>query len=154
MIDAGRRRPAGTAVARLAGVSQKTVSRVFNNEPKVSEETRARVLAAARQLGYRPNGAARALLTGRHDRIGVVSLGTAHYGPSSLLVALERAARLANYSLIVANSFDDDVSGVKAAVDNLLFQGVDAIILSEPIDDGEGPITVVQTLCPVRASRA
>ncbi|MEU4159947.1 LacI family DNA-binding transcriptional regulator [Actinoplanes sp. NPDC026670] len=142
MVDAGKRPPSGTAVALLAGVSQKTVSRVFNNEPSVTEETRTRVLAAAQQLGYRPNGAARALLTGRHDRIGVVSLSTAHYGPSSLLVALERAARRANYSLIVANSFDDDASGIKAAVDNLLVQGVDAIILSEPIDDGEAPITV------------
>lgn len=142
MIDAGKRRPAGTAVARLAGVSQKTVSRVFNNEPTVSEETRARVLAAAQQLGYRPNRAARALLTGRHERIGVVSLGTAHYGPSSLLVALERAARRAGYSLIVANSFDDDVSGTKAAVDSLLVQGVDAIILSEPIDDSDETITI------------
>ena len=80
-------------MARLARVSQKTVSRVFNDEPTVGEETRQRVLAAAAQLGYRPNGAARALLTGRTSRIGVVSLGTAHFGPASLLVALERAAR-------------------------------------------------------------
>src|SRR3954465_11356481 len=87
------RRPGGTDVARLAGVSQKTVSRVFNNEPKVLPETRGRGLPPAQQLGYRPNGAARALLTGRTHRIGVVSLGTAHFGPSSLLVALEREAR-------------------------------------------------------------
>jgi DNA-binding LacI/PurR family transcriptional regulator len=142
MADAGTRRPGGTDVARLAGVSQKTVSRVFNNEPKVSDETRERVLAAAQQLGYRPNGAARALLTGRHDRIGVVSLGTAHFGPSSLVVSLERAARAAGYALLVANSFDDDASGIKAAVDNLLTQGVDAIILSEPVDEGDQTITV------------
>lgn len=142
MRESGRRRPGGTDVARLAGVSQKTVSRVFNDEPNVSEETRARVLDAAQQLGYRPNAAARALLTGRHHRIGVVSLGTAHFGPSSLLVALERAARRMSYSLSVANSFEDDASGLKAAVDNLLIQGVDAIILSEPVDHGEDPIDI------------
>jgi DNA-binding LacI/PurR family transcriptional regulator len=147
MTDPGRsrgggRRPGGTDVARLAGVSQKTVSRVFNDEPSVTEETRARVLAAAETLGYRPNGAARALLTGRHYRIGVVSLGTAHFGPSSLLVALERAARTINYSLSVANSFGEDATGVKAAVDNLMVQGVDAIILSEPVDDEDGPLVV------------
>ncbi|WP_433364669.1 LacI family DNA-binding transcriptional regulator [Actinoplanes sp. CA-142083] len=142
MAETGRRRAGGTDVARLAGVSQKTVSRVFNDEPNVTEETRARVLAAARQLGYRPNAAARALLTGRHYRIGVVSLGTAHFGPSSLLVALERAARRVDYSLSVANSFEEDATGLKAAVDNLLVQGVDAIILSEPVDD-EGNETLV-----------
>ncbi|MEU7871774.1 LacI family DNA-binding transcriptional regulator [Dactylosporangium sp. NPDC049140] len=135
------RRPGGTDVARLAGVSQKTVSRVFNNEPSVTEETRIRVLAAAQELGYRPNGAARALLTGRTHRLGVVSLGTAHFGPSSLLVALEREARRINYSLSIANTFEEDPSALAAAVDNLLVQGVDAIILSEPVDSGE-PLTV------------
>jgi len=124
-------------VARLARVSQKTVSRVFNNEPTVSEETRQRVLAAAAQLGYRPNGAARALLTGRTRRIGVVSLGTAHFGPASLLVALERAARTTSYSLSIANTFEDDPAGLQSAANSLLTQGVDAIILSEPIDCGE-----------------
>jgi len=145
MTDTGTgrrgRRPGGTDVARLAGVSQKTVSRVFNNEPNVNEETRDRVLAAAQRIGYRPNGAARALLTGRTHRIGVISLGTAHFGPSSLLVALERAARPLNYSLTVANSFEEDASGLAAAADNLLVQGVDAIILSEPVDGG-APLVV------------
>jgi hypothetical protein len=79
--SAGVRRPGGTDATRLAGVSQKTVSRAFNDEPTVTEATRDRVLAAAAQLGCRPNGAARALLTGRTYRIGVVSLGTADFGP-------------------------------------------------------------------------
>jgi len=134
------RRPGGTDVARLAGVSQKTVSRVFNNEPSVTDATRDRVLAAAQRLGYRPNGAARALLTGRTYRIGVVSLGTAHFGPSSLLVALEREARSINYSLSIANSFGEDSSGLAAAMESLLAQGVDAIILSEPVEDGDQPL--------------
>ena len=142
-LPSGRgRRPGGTDVARLAGVSQKTVSRVFNNEPNVTEDTRHRVLAAARRLGYRPNGAARALLTGRTNRIGVVSHGTAHFGPSSLLVALERAAREVAYSLSIVNSFEDDPAGLAGAVESLLGQGVDAIILSEPVDDGAGSLAV------------
>ncbi|MBG0566979.1 LacI family DNA-binding transcriptional regulator [Actinoplanes aureus] len=136
------RRPGGNDVARLAGVSQKTVSRVFNGESNVSADTRDRVLAAAQTLGYRPNGAARALLTGRTHRLGVVALGTSHFGPSSLLVALERAARTINYALSIANSFEDDPSGLAEAVDNLLAQGVDAVILSEPVDDGDEPLVV------------
>jgi len=153
----GTGRPGGTDVARLAGVSQKTVSRVFNDEPSVTEDTRNRVLAAARQLGYRPNGAARTLLTGRTNRIGVVSLGTALFGPSSLLVALERAARATRYSLSIANTFEDDAAGIAAAVDSLLAQGIDAIILSEPIDDAgeplqaDVPVLVLGTAPAVRA---
>lgn len=136
------RRPGGTDVARLAGVSQKTVSRVFNNEANVTEETRNRVLAAARELGYRPNGAARALLTGRTGRIGVISLGAAYFGQSSLLVSLEQAARNSRYALSVANTFEADPSCVAAAADHLLSEGVDAIILSEPIGDRDEPLEV------------
>ena len=153
----GAGRPGSTDVARLAGVSQKTVSRVFNDEPSVTEDTRNRVLAAAQQLGYRPNGAARTLLTGRTYRIGVVSLGTALFGPSSLLVALERAARGTKYSLTIANTFEDDANGLAAATESLLGQGVDAIILSEPIDDpGESlevdvPVLALGTAPAVRA---
>lgn len=151
------RRPGGTDVAVLAGVSQKTVSRVFNNEPNVTEDTRNRVLAAARELGYRPNGAARALLTGRTFRIGVVSLGTAYFGPSSLLVALERAARGSSYALSIANTFEADPAEVATAAEHLLEEGVDAIILSEPIDDGGEPLEVdvpVLALGPAPAIRA
>jgi DNA-binding LacI/PurR family transcriptional regulator len=136
------RRPGGTDVARVAGVSQKTVSRVFNDEPNVTEDTRNRVLAAARELGYRPNGAARALLTGRTYRIGVVSLGAAYFGQSSLLVALEQAARGSSYTLSIANTFEADPSGLAAAAGHLLAEGVDGLILSEPIDDRGEPLEV------------
>jgi DNA-binding LacI/PurR family transcriptional regulator len=137
--DAGqaRRLPGMNDVARLAGVSQKTVSRVINNERYVSEHIRKRVLQAARDLGYRRNTAARALITGRFDRIGVVSLGTALYGPSSLLIALERATRAAGLSFMVANTLERQPGSISQAVDWLLQQGVDGVVLSEPIDEGE-----------------
>ncbi|MGC9540618.1 LacI family DNA-binding transcriptional regulator [Streptomyces sp. UG1] len=123
-----------TEVARAAGVSQKTVSRVVNGEPHVSPEVRDRVLRAVRELDYRPNNAARALLLGRYRRIGVVSLGTALYGPSTLLIALERAMQRAGYSFALASTLEGQK--VSVAVDALLEQGVDGIVLSEPIDDG------------------
>jgi DNA-binding LacI/PurR family transcriptional regulator len=100
MSDPTVRRPPGSAdVARLAGTSQKTVSRVMNGERYVSAEVRDRVLMAARELGYRRNTAARALQLGRFHRIGVVTLGSSLYGPASTLVALERAVRSTGYSL-------------------------------------------------------
>ncbi|WP_107483794.1 LacI family DNA-binding transcriptional regulator [Streptomyces sp. SA15] len=132
----GRRRrgPGMTEVARAAGVSQKTVSRVVNGEPHVSPEVRDRVLRVIRELDYRPNNAARALLLGRYRRIGVVSLGTALYGPSTLLIALERAMQRAGYSFALAGTLEGQPASV--AVEALLEQGVDGIVLSEPIDDG------------------
>jgi DNA-binding LacI/PurR family transcriptional regulator len=131
------RRPAGTDVAHRAGVSQKTVSRVMNDEPYVTEEVRLRVLAAARELGYRRNNVARALTSGRTRRIGVVSLGSPLYGPASMLIELERAARSTGYSLSIVTTFEGDPHGVAGAIDSLLTEGVDGIVLSEPIDEGE-----------------
>lgn len=133
-------RPAGTDVARLAGVSQKTVSRVMNNEPHVREEVRDRVLRAAQQLGYRPNGAARSLLSGRTQRLGVISLGAGLFGPTSMLVAVERSARRLGYGTSIAHTSPEDEHGVAGAVDALLEQGVDGIVLIEATD--EGPLTV------------
>jgi DNA-binding LacI/PurR family transcriptional regulator len=123
-------------VALLAGVSQKTVSRVFNDEPYVSAEVRRRVLEAAGELGYRLNNAARALASGRTRSIGVVTLGTALYGPASLIMGVERAVRDTGYALRVVNTMEGDPAGVAGAVDSLLDQGVDGIVISEPIDDG------------------
>lgn len=129
-----RRAPGMTEVARAAGVSQKTVSRVVNGEPHVSPEVRDRVLRAVQELGYRPNNAARALLLGRYRRIGVVSLGSALYGPATLLLALERAMHREGYSFALAGTLEGQP--VQVAVEALLEQGVDGIVLSEPIDDG------------------
>ncbi|MER6006790.1 LacI family DNA-binding transcriptional regulator [Nonomuraea angiospora] len=137
MSEARRRAPTSTDVARRAGVSQKTVSRVMNGEPYVSADVRERVLAVARELGYRPNTAARALNLGRFQRIGVVSLGSSLYGPSSLLVALERRARQTSYALSVVHTFEGRPDSITCAVESLLDQGVDGIVLSEPIDDGQ-----------------
>ena len=130
--------PRSVDVAQLAGVSQKTVSRVYNDEPYVSAEVRRRVLEAGEALGYRMNNAARALASGRTRSIGVVTLGTALYGPASLIMDVERAVRDTGYALRVVNTLEGDPTGVAGAVDSLLDQGVDGIVISEPIDDGHG----------------
>lgn len=151
--------PRSVDVARLAGVSQKTVSRVLNNEPYVSEQAREKVLAAAEALGYRLNNAARALASGRTRTIGVVSLGTALYGPATLLVGIERAARDTGYALRVVNTMEGEATGVSGAVASLLEQGVDGIVISEPIDEGEltltadVPVLVIGAPAPFDAPR-
>lgn len=119
---AGSSAPRSEDVARLAGVSRKTVSRVLNNEPYVSEESRRRVLAAAEELGYRLNHAARALASGRTRSIGVVALATAGYGTASLLVGIEQAVRDAGYALRVVNTPDGDPQSIAGALESLLEQ--------------------------------
>jgi DNA-binding LacI/PurR family transcriptional regulator len=141
-VGRGASAPSSVDVARLAGVSQKTVSRVFNGERYVSEQVRQRVLDAAEELGYRLNNAARALASGRTRSIGVVALGTALYGPASLLVGIERAARETGYALRVVNTADGAPAGIAGAVESLLDQGVDGIVISEPIDEGAVSVLV------------
>lgn len=128
-----RRPPTSVDVARRAGVSQKTVSRVLNSEPYVSAEVQGRVLAAVRELGYRRNQAAATLIRGRSRRIGMVSLGSSLWGVSTLLLAIEGAVRRAGYSFTLVNTLEGDEGGIASAMRELLEQGVDGIVLLEPI---------------------
>src|SRR5579872_529634 len=97
------RPPVMADVARLAGVSHQTVSRVLNAHPNVRPETKTRVLQAISELGYRRNTAARALVTRRSATIGVVTINTALFGPTSTLLSVEAAARQAGYFVSVAS---------------------------------------------------
>ena len=80
--ERGKRRPATMGdVAKLARVSQQTVSRVVNAHDYVGEQTRERVLTAMRRLNYRPNAAAQALVTGRSKTLGLIGTDTVAFGP-------------------------------------------------------------------------
>lgn len=116
-------------VAVAARVSHQTVSRVLNDSPAVRPETRERVLDAVARLGYRRNPAARALATRRSARIGVLCTSSEHYGPASVVLAVERAARAAGYSLSVANEPDLDDASLRAALGRLEEQSVEGIVV-------------------------
>src|SRR5438105_7156114 len=116
-------------VGRLAGVSHQTVSRVINGSPRVRPETRERVLAAMRELGYRPNPVARALATGRTNTLGVVSFDTTLYGPAATLFGIERAAHEAGYFIIIASLKALDRPSVIEAVQRLQLHGVDGVLV-------------------------
>ena len=108
-------RPNLRHVAAVAGVSHMTVSRVLSGHPNIKESTRQKVLEAVSELDYRPNIAARSLVTQRTDRIGVMIESGAEFGPSSTLRAIERAAREKGYSVTsVALRDDQDMSPVDA----------------------------------------
>ncbi len=119
-------------VGRLAGVSHQTVSRVINGSPNVRPQTRERVLAAMKALGYRPNFAARALVTGKTRTLGVVGFDTTRYGPASVLFGIERAAHEEGYLMIVASPMALDLSSVTHAIERLRVQGVDGILVIAP----------------------
>ena len=104
-------------VARVAGVSYQTVSRVLNDSPSIRPETLQRVRDAIDELGYRPNQAARALVTSRSRTIGVLSAQTVHYGPATAINAIETAAREAGYRLSITNLSSTEYASIKSAVD-------------------------------------
>lgn len=128
-----RRRPALTDVARAAGVSHQTVSRVLNGHPQVREETRERVRAAMTELQYRPNRAARTLVTGRSQVLGVVATHTTLFGPASMVAAFEHAAAAAGFSVYVRSVPTPDERSVRAAVEQMFDHGVAALAVLVPV---------------------
>jgi DNA-binding LacI/PurR family transcriptional regulator len=124
-----RRVPVLADVAKRAGVSSQTVSRVLRDEPWVSEQTRAKVKAAVRELAYHPNRAARTLATRRSWTLGVLGLDITVFGSVSPLIGFEREARLCGYGVSVSTvtSFTD--RAVAAAVEGLLELHVDGLLV-------------------------
>jgi DNA-binding LacI/PurR family transcriptional regulator len=123
------RPPVMADVARLAGVSHQTVSRVVNGASSIRPETRDRVLEAISRLGYRPNRAARALVTRRSATVGVISTEAGLWGPSSVQRSLEQAAREAGYFVSSVNLGEVTRRALSAAVDHLLGQAVEGIVM-------------------------
>ncbi|MEV0616777.1 LacI family DNA-binding transcriptional regulator [Nonomuraea sp. NPDC050404] len=115
-------------VARLAGVSPQTVSRVFNEQPNVRRETRERVLEAIRQLGYRPNLMARGLVRQKAHTIGVISFDSTLFGPASTLLGIGRAARGAGYGVTVLTPESFDRGSIVEAVAELASHAVAGVI--------------------------
>ena len=119
-------------VARLAGVSYQTVSRVLNEHVSIRESTKQRVLDVIEEIGYRPNQAARALVTSRSRTIGVLTAQNADYGPTTSVTAIEHAAREAGYRITITSIASNEYPSIKAALDQLQMQAVEAIVVIAP----------------------
>ena len=130
-----RRTPVMADVARLAGVSHQTVSRVINGQDNLRPATRERVEQAIRQLGYRPNSAARALVTRRSATIGVIGSKSGYWGPSTVHRTIQAAGREAGYFVSSANLQSLTRSELVDAIDHLRNQGVEGIVLISATDD-------------------
>lgn len=122
-------------VARLAGVSPQTVSRVLNRHPSVTPATRDRVQEAAKLLRYRPNASARALATRRTMNLGVVSIGHSQWGPSVALFGIADAARQAGYATSVVTLDKITRESMREAFNHLAAVAVDGIVVIAPVED-------------------
>ncbi len=132
MKPPGGRTPVMADVARLAGVSHQTVSRVVNGHPNVREETVLRVRGAIEELGYHRNSTARALVTRRTNVLGVIAFDSTLFGPAQTLAGIERAAREAGYFLSMVSLDDVSPEGVVAAADYLVQQSVEGCVAIAP----------------------
>lgn len=129
-MDKAGARPTMREVARLAGVSIKTVSRVINDEPAVSEDLRGRVLTAAAQLGYRPNFTASTLRrsSGSTRSIGLLLKNVANPFSAALLRAIEDTARLRDV-MVISASVDEDDDRERRLSQAFLSRQVDGLII-------------------------
>lgn len=103
-------------VARVAGVSVPTVSRVLTGSIPVSAKRRELVQGAIETLGYQPNAAARALVSGTRSMVAVVAANTSRYGYAKTVEGIEEAARAAGYMVVITVVETADANDVRTAV--------------------------------------
>lgn len=124
-------------VARLAGVSVATVSRVLNNSTQVSPDTRDSVMKAVAQLGYRPNANAQALATQVSDTIGVVVMDVSDAFFGALVKAVDMVAQQFQKNVLIGNSYHE-AEKERNAIEVLIRQRCNALIVhSKALSDEE-----------------
>jgi DNA-binding LacI/PurR family transcriptional regulator len=123
-ISKEQRKPVIADVAKLAGVSVPTVSRVLTGNIPVSEERRQRVLAAIEELQFRPSSLARSLRSGERKMIAILAGSTEYYGYTRTIAGVERAAQEAGYSVVISAVKSADPEDAKAALGPALEQQV------------------------------
>ncbi|MBZ0295313.1 MAG: LacI family transcriptional regulator [Anaerolineae bacterium] len=128
------RKPTLLDVAREAGVSYQTVSRVINSHPSVAEATRERVLEVIARLNYRPSKVARSLASQHSKSIAVIVYGMQHYGPTQMVINIEQAAKSADYDLIFANINPENDEDVTTTIENIERWSIDGLLLIAPVD--------------------
>jgi DNA-binding LacI/PurR family transcriptional regulator len=137
--------------ARAAGVSHQTVSRVINDHPSVAASTRSLVLTSIRELGFRPNRAARALAKGHVDSIMVLTLNTTLYGYAATLKGIEEEARGNGFAVGIDVLQSASPDEVPAAVHRAVEPGVAVIVIAYDFA-GERMLQAIPAGVPVVAA--
>ncbi|WP_130013568.1 LacI family DNA-binding transcriptional regulator [Serinicoccus sediminis] len=138
-------------VAAAAGVSHQTVSRVVNNSDQVRPETVDRVRRAMVRLGYRPSGTARNLAVRRTRSLGVVSFMGPLFGPMSMLLSIEAAARRSGYAAQLVSAHGLDAGQVDAVLEEVLRRDVEGVAVIAPTDQQAGMVAGLRDQLPVVA---
>jgi LacI family transcriptional regulator len=133
-------------VARASNVSIATVSRVFNNSPLVSEDTRQRVVTAAARLGYWPNGIARSLITSRTHTLGALLPDLHGEFFSEVIHGIDLASRTKGFHLIVSRSSAD--ADELASVLRSMRGRVDGLLVMTPDVDAAASLEQVAVNVP------
>lgn len=123
-------------VAALAGVSFATVSRVLDDRPEISDETKVRVRAACEALGYVPNAAARGLTGCATHTVGIIVPDVSNPYFAGVATAIERTAAEHGYRVLLNNSHRDAEREL-AVLDGLLARQIDGIIISALSPEGQ-----------------
>ncbi len=118
-------------IAREAGVSTQTVSRVLNNRPDVSRETRKKIQQIIDRLGYQPSAIARSLTRQRSYTLGLIASHLNFYGLQMLLIELDRQASALGYALL-PQLIHDDQPNIAQQLKRLLSKQVDGLIWAVP----------------------
>jgi LacI family transcriptional regulator len=122
-------------VAKAAGVSHQTVSRVINHDPRVAPETRQRVTTVIEALHYRPSRLARSLATRQSRTLAVITYDLSYYGPTQMVINIERAARAAGYDIFLANIDPSNEQDIGAVAGRIAEWSVDGALLIAPVAD-------------------
>lgn len=119
-------------VAKEAGVSSQTVSRVINNRQEITPETRQHVQEVIKRLGYQPNAIARSLSQRRTHTLGVVTSGLEYYGPSHILIGVEQGANQEGLSILLNLIHQPENENIGPIVNGLISRQVEGIIWAVP----------------------
>jgi DNA-binding LacI/PurR family transcriptional regulator len=122
-------------VARQAGVSYQTVSRVINQGAHVSARTREKVLAAMADLHYIPNRGAQQLAGKRTRTLGLLTTNLALHAPSQIAASVKSTAGQAGVSVIISMLEQHDEAACMLALQELLAQRVEGLVINVPLED-------------------
>lgn len=131
-------------VAKLAGVSTQTVSRVTNGSQDVAESTRNKVNAAIKQLGYVPNKGAQMLSRAKSTSVGLVTLDMALHGAAMIANGVRMQAHDMSYGVAFSVVSEPNLANTREAIRELMAQQVDSIILNVPLKSADAELLVEQ----------
>lgn len=144
-----QRQPNIYDVAKLAGVSHQTVSRVINNGPYTKAATKERVLKAMESLGYVPNAAARALVTSKTKIVGILVSDIVYHGPVGMMHAMEAEARKDGYFAISASVDPFDQDSIYEGIEHLRRVGIEGLVVITPQSNSVKAVEKLVTNIPV-----